>query len=114
MLFFLGTIGVVVCRHTAARRDNYESVLLLVTRGGRLDVLNKEGHLPLQVCPDKQCHSALLLALNTKLQQLTKIPSAGRVEKLLSKCVLCPRYRSVLLRKRLWAVCSLEFRFFFF
>ena len=72
-------------RHTAGRRDNYECVLLLVTRGSRLDLRNKEGQLALDVCPDKQCHSALLLALNTKLQQLTQMPSGSRVEKLLLK-----------------------------
>jgi len=71
-------------RHTAGRRDNYECVLLLITRGGRLDLRNKEGQLALEVCPDKHCHSALLLALNTKLQQLTQTPCA-EAEKLLTK-----------------------------
>lgn len=73
-------------RHTASRRDNYECVLLLITRGGRLDLRNKEDQLALEVCPDKHCHSALLLALNMKLQQFTQ-PSSAQAEKLLSKYV---------------------------
>jgi len=60
--------------HTASRRDNYECVLLLITRGGRLDLRNKDNQLAVEVCPDKHCHSALLLALNTKLQQFTQTP----------------------------------------
>lgn len=71
-------------RHTAGRRDNFECVLLLITRGSRLDLRNKENQLALEVCPDKRCHSALLLALNMKLQQFTQTPSSD-CEKLLSK-----------------------------
>ena len=71
-------------RHTAGRRDNYECVLLLITRGGRLDLRNKEDQLALEVCPDKNCHSALLLALNMKLQQFTQTPCTDS-EKLLSR-----------------------------
>jgi len=69
--------------HTASRRDNYECVLLLITRGARLDIRNKDNQLAIEVCPDKNCHSALLLALNTKLQQFTQTPCSD-AEKLLS------------------------------
>lgn len=69
--------------HTASRRDNCECALLLITRGGRFDLRNKENQLALEVCPDKHCHSALLLALNMKLQQFTQTPCTES-EKLLS------------------------------
>lgn len=49
-----------------------------------MDLRNKENQLALEVCPDKRCHSAILLALNMKLQQFTQTPSSD-CEKLLSK-----------------------------
>ena len=56
---------------------------------------NKEGNLALEVCPDKQCHSALLLALNMKLQHFTQNPSSD-AEKLLSKYTFYHDYFSIL------------------
>ena len=54
---------------------------------------NKEDQLALEVCPDKNCHSALLLALNMKLQQFTQTPCTDS-EKLLS------RYKVYKIKKR--------------
>lgn len=49
-----------------------------------MDLKNNDGQLPIDVCPDKNCHSALLLSLNMKLKQHIQGASTD-AEKILSK-----------------------------
>lgn len=76
--------GFFFSRHTASRRDNYECVFLFISRGARLDLRNNDGQTPLDVCPNKDCHSAFLLTLNMKLKQHIQ-SSSGDAEKIVSK-----------------------------
>ena len=58
--------------------------MLLIQRGGRFDLRNKENQLALEVCPDEGCDSAKFLAVNMKLRQFIQVPCADS-EKFLSK-----------------------------
>lgn len=81
----------VMYRHTAARQDNYNSVIMLLARGADVMVVNKLGESCIDCVPQKgSSYSAI--ALNVHILAVRGSPSRKRI---LNKYI----YRQPLLHK---------------
>lgn len=70
-------------RHIAARQNHTDAVVLLLTRGAQLDVLNTKNQTPVDCAlPDSDVY--LQLTLNSKVLEIMKQNNI-RTEKILSR-----------------------------
>lgn len=70
-------------RHIAARQNHTDAVVLLLTRGAKLDVLNSKSQMPID-CALADSDVYLQLTLNSKVLQIMKQNNI-RTEKILSR-----------------------------
>ncbi|CAG2182348.1 unnamed protein product, partial [Oppiella nova] len=56
--------------HIASRRDNYECVVLLLSRGADITLMNKNNESPLQ-CAPKDSESEMALKVNQELKRFS-------------------------------------------
>ena len=69
-------------RHIALRQDHYECVVLFLMRKARLDLKNKNGHLPVDCMVGKNPKCATIVRLTTTLQNLMKDTKLERTERI--------------------------------